>query len=433
MRALGKFRRLLWLGIIAFLSMLSIPLFMTLFVEPAKTGSLLFYSAGNAMKVSDYVNFYYAGWMAQSPDRLHVYDPEVRMRTSNQLVAPNKLGEPLYTGYLPIVFPMMVPFALFDLTTSYFLWCAVTVSFGMTVVALFASRVMQWPPRYIITFCLYALWSLPGFLTLHLGQVVWLLLGLDLIFFCGLLRNKDIPAGIALAFATVKPQYSIPLLAAALGAKRWKLAGTAILTLAALFILAGITIGFDNVARYPTLLHHTEQSDLTARVMASIRPILYAVLPPAPALQASMAIWILTSLGIAGLWFISRDKNDATKRWLGALTILLALATSPHTHCHDLLLIAAAAVMTIGDERRGGTRDREAVSRSARVAAQIWLIILIIYPIAGFVFYVMPVGPHLSRWPFVLTNLILVALAAICYSANFRSGAVVSADDSVLA
>lgn len=420
-QSLGKFRRLIWMGIISFFILLSVPLFAVLFIEPAQNGHLLVYEQGGALKVSDYVNFYYAGWMAQSPYRLQVYDPAVRMQTSNELIAPYRVGEPLYTGYLPIVFPMMVPFALLPITASFFVWSAITVTFGITILALFAHKVMNWPPRYIAVFCLCVLWSLPGFLTLHLGQVVWLLLGLDLIFFWGLLRNKDIPAGIALAITTVKPQYSIPLLAAAVGAQRWKLVGIAVATLATLFALAGLTIGFDNVARYPTLLHHTEQSDLTARVMASIRPMLYAVLPPAPALQASLAIWILTAIGIAFLWFISRDKSDATKRWLSALTILLALATSPHTHCHDLLLIAAAAVMTLdfGSARKPTTLER------------VWLSILIVYPFIGYVFYTMPVGPHLSRWPFVLTNLILVVLCALCYSANFRAGAV-STEDSVL-
>jgi hypothetical protein len=409
---LSRIRRLLWLGIIGFLVMLSIPLFFTVFIEPARTGHLLVYGDGRNLKISDYVNFYYAGWMARSADRLRVYDPEVRMETSNRLIAPHRVGEPLYTGYLPIVFPMMVPFALLGLTESYFLWLAVTFGFGVSMLALFGRRVMNWPWRYVVAFSLFWLWSLPGFLTLHLGQVVWLLLGLDLLFFWGLLTGRDLAAGISLALTFVKPQYSVFLLAAAIGAKRWKLVGISVLTLAALFGLAALTIGWENVVRYPTLLHHTEQSDYTARVMASIRPVLYAVLPPAPALQANLAVWVGSAIGIAVLWLFTRAKGEEARRWLSALTILAALATSPHTHCHDLLLIAAAALMTL-DITPGRKRS---------LPELLWIATLFIYPIAGFAFYIMPVGAHLSRWPFVLTNFILLTLCAICYWRAMAAG-----------
>ena len=61
--------------------------------------------------------------------------------------------------------------------------------------------------------------------------------------------------------------------------------------------------------------------------------------------------------------------------------------------------------------------------RKRSLAELLWIAILFVYPIAGFAFYIMPIGAHLSRWPFVLTNFILLTLCAICYWRAMAAGA----------
>src|SRR5262249_14733561 len=144
--------------------------------------------------------------------------------------------------------------------------------FGVTCLSLFLYHHMGWQPRYIALFCLVTLWSLVSLLNLYIGQVGWLLLGLDVLFFWGLLSNRDKMSGIALALTTIKPQYAIVFLGPVVGLRRWRILQYALITEAVLFLSAVLVLGWTTVSHYGQLLAHTETVDRDIACMASIRP-----------------------------------------------------------------------------------------------------------------------------------------------------------------
>lgn len=385
----------------AFLLMAAIPIFNILYVERAQQGNFLVYKLPDgALKLADFVPFYYAGKVVLSGESKHAYDPAVRMRISNQLVAPYTSPRPLYCGYMPFVFVLMVPFAMMPLLGSFYFWCFFTTAFGLTCLTLFLHYHMRWKRRYIALFCLVSLWSLVSLLNLYIGQVGWFLLGLDTLFFWGLLSNRDRMGGIALTLTTIKPQYAVIFFGAAVGLRRWRLLGVALITEVALFAAAVLVLGPTTVGQYGELLKHTETVDLDIFAMASIRPVLAMVLPHAPALAANLIILAAATGAVALLWNWKRKSGADVFHTLIAVTVLAALIASPHTHCHDCIMLALVAAVS-------PWRKRDCWE------AKTWLVMLAAFPLAGFLFYAMPASGPWMRWPFLLYNITLLMLSLL--------------------
>lgn len=408
----GKRSNLIWAGVLAFFALIGLPIVQLLVVEPLQTNSLLLYYSPAGLKISDFVNFYYAGWMVLQGKAALVYDHATRMEMSNRLVAPFTVGEPLYCGYLPFVFVLMVPFALLPLVPAYFFWCLVTLAFGAGMLILFLRNHMRWQPRHIALFVLVVLWSLPSVLNFRLGQVVWLLLGLDVLFFWGMLARRDRMAGIALGLSAVKPQYTLVLIAAAVGCRRWRLLAIALATLLGLVAAAVATLGWQTVIAYPTLLTHTETVDSAITVMMCVRPLLAAVLPHALALQINFFLLAGGMLLVGWLWRKSNDDSEDKQRWLVAVTMVVALLFSPHTHCHDALLLAIPAAMMRWDKVFQKASDWQ--TKTA-------ILLLGTMPLLGYVFYAMPNTGAVSRWPFILVDFLLL-LSGLLYIGRKTTG-----------
>ena len=61
----------------------------------------------------DFIHYYQCGAMALSPDRFQVYNPQLQLAWTNKLISPAHVDEIWFIQFVPFVFPLMIPFALF--------------------------------------------------------------------------------------------------------------------------------------------------------------------------------------------------------------------------------------------------------------------------------------------------------------------------------
>ena len=410
----SRLRRLGWFAAISFLLLLSIPTANLLVIRPLQEGTLLFYQMKDGpLRVADFVPFYYAAKAGTSEVRLQSYDYDVRMKLSNELVSPHRVGEPFYCGYLPIVFVLMAPLAPFGLVSGYYIWCIASLIFGVGMLGIWLRRETTASWRLALTFCLLALWSLPSVLCFRLGQVSWLLVAAYVAFFIGLFRSKDLLPAIMLALSTVKPQYTAVIMCSALGLRRFRLLLLAIGIELALFALATVQIGWSNILRYPSLLHHTEFSDGAATVMVSIRSYLYAVAGSDVGLKINFVLLVLAMIALTILWRQAVTYDRFTQRWLAALTVVTALVVSPHTHVHDDLLLALAAALTLKIPTERPITINKWLSSA-------WYGLICTFAFLGYYFYSWPSIGHMSRWPLLVINLLIWMVGIVIYVSLVR-------------
>lgn len=396
--------RLFWTALLGFLVLLSVSLTVLIFSDLLRTRAFIANSDGSTIHVTDFSNCYTAGQMSRSADRYRVYDPQVQLAWMNKLIAPARLADPFYNQMIPSYFAFMAPLTVFSPEVAYVLWCAFSVSFAVALMVLFLRRFTAWSKPQIALFCLLCVWSLPSAICLRLGQTVWVVCGFFFLYAWALFSKKDVIAGIALGLAMFKPQLVPALAMSAVGLGRGKTILAAIATQSLLLLIAGFVIGFDNVINYPHIVAHAETTaaGVAPERMTSFRAILTMAFGPATAIPLSALLWAVSLVISAALWYDGRNRSEAAQRWLLAITVLLSLLFTMHSHPFDLVLLALPACVTAMPSQPAATT----------IWARAWRVILYSYPILGYVLINIAGG---NRIPLIATNLVLLLLAVVQY------------------
>lgn len=185
-------------------------------------------------------------------------------------------------------------------------------------------------------------------MSLRMGQQSYIYLILESLFFWALLKRRELLAGIALAFVSMKPHYCLFLACSALAQKRWKLIAAAATTELLLLTAAALVLGWQNVIGYPAMLMHAEQTTaflgVEAQKMVSFRGLATVLFGTQFSLHASMFVMAIGLVCTLVLWKRAQIKGLTDLSWPIALTVLLSLVTSPHTHVYDLVLMGIVAI-----------------------------------------------------------------------------------------
>jgi hypothetical protein len=368
----------------------------------------LFVSISNGhLAFSDFVLFYLAGKMTLSPDAHNVYDPQTQLAWFNQLLAPWHLDKPFYFQDMPFVFPLMTPLAHLPMQNAFFVWLAVCIPFGLAALYLILSRETKLSRLQKLAVLLGVLASFPALTNIRMGQQAWFLLAFECLYFCALFAKRDIAAGVALACTSFKPHYSLFFLIPALALKRWKLIASAAIFELGLCILAGITIGWQNVFSYPQILMHAESTKdflgVASSKMISIRGITSLLLPQEIAVPLCFLVMILALVGSYFLWQkLIAQKQDL--KFATCLTVLLCLVASPHSHAYDLPLLAILAITL-------PTTDIMAANKLKLNYLRAWCLLLISYPLISWCLPMLAsINLSLPFALFFVLNLTLLAL-----------------------
>jgi len=343
-----------------------------------RAGKMFAWVDATSYSFSDFVHFYQCGQLTLSADHNRVYDPGVQLEWFNRLFTNYRWSQPHFIQYVPFVFPLCVPLTLLPMAQSFVVWAALSLAGGLIALYLLCRRAGQLSRLTAAAIMLGATASWPSALTIRIGQQSWLLTALFALYCLSWLRRRDITAGIMLALTSFKPHYTLFLAVPALAGGRFRLLAAAAATEAALLALAGLTIGWQNVLSYPSIVMHADASRSFLGVhpekMVCIRGLLDALLPHESVLPASLAVMCL-ALAAAAVGWRKAVGQDARRARLGlALIILSALFFSPHTHFYDYLVLGVAAALTLR------SASAPALARERPWPRASWGLLLYLYP-----------------------------------------------------
>jgi hypothetical protein len=364
--------------------------------------------------VSDFVLFYESGYLAKSPQRLHVYDPDVQMATMNRLIAPDHINKVFYCQYVPQVFVLMAPLAVLPINIAYTVWYFFMLGCGIFAINLLMSDEGRFDKmdRWLMTAAVVS--SIPSMVALKIGQSSWFLVLFLSLFYLGLKYGREAKAGINLALFTIKPQYFPLFVVALFSARRWRIIAWAAAAEAVLLGISAVVLGWRNIINYPNIVLHADTtasfSGVNPESMVSLRSVLTPFLPQTAVVATSFALLLLGAVAVYAIWR-AMVANRLNVQWAMALTTVACLVLSPHSHVYDLLLLSIPAALTLPS--LGAMR----LWQQSTPALRVWSFVLFFYPLLSYFAYWLG-----QQWIFVLMNVTLLASGLIHVNSKKPAG-----------
>lgn len=413
-----KWRKLLSFGYLSFLLLWLLVTWGEL-VRLGQVNELFFLRLNDSPYISDFVNHYKAAIMVWTPHRYQVYDPSVQLAWINYVIRPEHLDQVFYWQYPPYVYAMLAPLAFVSLTYAYGIWCASAVVWGCFTLYFLLRNQGSLSGRQIVLFLVGTMAAMPAWLTLRLGQFSFLLLGLTALFILCWCSRRDAYAGVVLAVTTIKLQFIPFFLVPVLVCKRWKVLAYFVVGELSLVLLAGFTVGWDNVWGYPRVLLGAETTSNFAGVseqeMVNIRGMLSLLMPGVSTMLASCVALFVGIMMTGWLWLKVCRGNSNNIAWAMSTTVLVCLLASPHVHRQDLLLLAIPAALTLP------VVSFFDLSKIGPTIFRLWCGVFLAYPLLGWVaFLFKDIFGYLRIQPLGLLNLVLLTLGVVCAIKNRR-------------
>ncbi len=384
---------LLILGCLVFV-LLWLLIFCLLLFTPEDHQYFSSVNADGVTSVSDFIHYYQAGAMTLSPDRHFVFDPATQLKWTNALIYPNKIDVVFYFQGMPYTFPMLAPLAMLPKSTAFIVWSLVSLITGITGLCLlstkFLGKELGWSKIELTLFLASALVSAPSIVNYRIGQSGWLLVGLFSFYFWFLAKKQHVLSGAVLSLSTFKPQYTPLLLVPLVSGRRWLALASFLCVEVLQIILAGATIGWENVLNYPHILFTAETSKEVAGVypeqMISLRSLLSLLGNAQLALIVNAICLLVATVACFYIWRQRWTKDDDNTfvyffRWQAAVTLVLCLLLSPHTHIGDLSILAVSAALTLPMSGMKGN------SMQADLSAKLWTITFFTFPLFSWLIY----------------------------------------------
>jgi hypothetical protein len=307
----------------------------------------------------------------------------------------------------------MAPLATFPLEKAYTIFYATTLLFGMGMLIFLNAKLKRFSPLEMTIFCLAVYSSGSSVITLRIGQTSWLLLGFLCLFYYGLKWKRETLCGIALSFLTLKYQYT-PLFAIALFTlSRWRILLSALVMECVLLFISGLSIGWQNVFNYPSILLQHDSSAIKygpyGEHMICLRGILTILINAKIAGTLSKFVLLAAAFGIYRFWQIVITKQLSLE-WAFSVTLLACFLFSPYCFTYDLVLLSLPALLTLPNLEIGK------LLASPNKSLKVWTFVLVCYPVLTWLAFLFT-----QFWPCFVFNSILLATGLNCTFASNRS------------
>lgn len=312
------------------------------------------YQRDGAVYTCDFILYYNNGKLAWSAlrDHINIYDPVLQNEGLEQLVGM-KLDKIFYSQYPPYLFLLMMPLPFLPLKTVWVLW-EVFGLIGIVCSIVFLVKTFELTKFKKACLLAGALASFPYWLCFRLAQVALVLYPAFLGYFVCLQNKKWFQAGLLGGFCLLKLQYApvMFLVGVILGGIKF-FAGFSLMGL--IYLLGSIfVLGWQNVGGYPEALKFGEiggqVTGVSPETQQNIRGQLVCLLnSDGPEIHKAVTVlWIIASLALAYVWYKNRKAilqgNNRIFMYLGSITLLSLLITSPHTHKQDYVFVILPAV-----------------------------------------------------------------------------------------
>lgn len=343
------------------------------------------YILGDTININDYFQYYKSAKLAYSDKAHKVYDPETQFEFENELVKPLKSDKVYFSQYPPIIFPLVYPLSLVEYNVGYTLWCIVQAAAGMLSLWLMAASLGPLRRRERIILMMGVMSTIPAYLGLWHGNVVFFMLACFSLYVYGFMNNKNVVGGAAMAISAYKPQYAPIMLIPSFVKWRWKLFAAMIVLDVVLILIAGTIVGWDNIINYPKIVSDAELKSAEFRgvnphLMVCLRGVLTHFLPYESNFKAAAMIYFVSFVPLLVFWWKLRAvENKQLLLWALALTVVFDLIFCPHVHFHDSILLAIPAALTLPV-----VSPLQALKLPS-VSERIWCLILLLYPVYSWI------------------------------------------------
>jgi hypothetical protein len=342
-----------------------------------KDNELLAATVNNRPRVSDFAVFYNAAKLAHVnfyERKIDVYSPSEQEQSLRTITAPVVAEKPLLAIYPPYFFGMVMPLSAVPAGTAWMIWCTLG-AISLLLTLYFITKSDQFKSPFVRYFAfLGVLCCYPAWLSFRLGQVSLFLPAAIAAFWYLLIARRYLLAGIVSGFCMLKVQYLPMLAVVGLIMGRAKYLGGLLIAMVALFGLSIYTLGWDNILSFPGAVHYNETSanagGVSPEMMQNFRGMLTVILGgETPDIRmAALAIFVVLCVSITELWWRMRKHGLTEKKLLkgAAVTTLIMLIASPHTHTQDYLAAAPAAIWlwqaTANDDRASSLYIRRTIA-----------------------------------------------------------------------
>lgn len=373
-------------------------------------------NGANSFSFIDYVAFYSAGKIVLSDTRAQIYQFATQLAAYNKTLTES-LGAKISVDHIPLgqsvpwFFAMLAPFSLMPILISYIAWCLA----GMSLSGFWLWKILRqngYTSLFSGLFLLDVAGSYPYEHLMDDGQNSAFILAALAFMLYSWFRGNHIASGVGLALVSIKPQYAVFLLIPVIAMRRWKVLASAAVTGSVLVIVSALIFGMKTLIEYPALLHQTEKNDpaVFPTWMVSIRGPLSIVMDLDLALNISTILFAIAFLVMLGFWlrFVSKASQNKIRIAM-AITLLVCMLTSPHTHIYDLVIFAAAVAVV---------PMRSFFETAGLPAAGVlWSRVMVLYPLISFCIYLlteipsfMPFGHEILGVGFFVLDCILLAI-----------------------
>jgi hypothetical protein len=367
-----RLKRQVWVGYLAALIFWSIGAY-GLILQFVQSNELLALRIAGRPYISDFVNVYNAGVLGRMGRSVNIYDAKVQAAMTEKVVAPVVPEATFYLQAPPNVFVAFIPLSFFSPVGAWFVYCSLTLAANLLAIGWLAWKYFDQP--FARTFCLAAAFaSFPMWSGIRQGNSSLLLIP-PLVLFWWLLQNrKFFAAGLATGLLLVKVQYLpfIGLIGLAIGGVRY-LGGAVLSGLVVLGVSIAV-LGLDNVLEWPRVLLHAETATsyvgVAAEKMQNIRGMIAALTGHVDTHAGKLISAIgcvVAGFGLGAVWWRKWSKRPELFEVYAALSTMIMLIFSIHTHSHDYVLMLLACLWLYVAAKSGRFPERAArhISRLA--------------------------------------------------------------------
>ncbi|MCW5823918.1 MAG: DUF2029 domain-containing protein [Cyanobacteria bacterium TGS_CYA1] len=312
------------------------------------------YERDGSVYTCDFILYYNNGKLAWRAfqDHINIYDPVLQNEGLQQLVKM-KLDKIFYSQYPPYLFLLMMPLPFLPIKTVWVLW-EVFGLLGVICSIILLVEKLELGKFKKACLVVASLSSFPYWLCFRLAQVALLLYPAFLGYFICLQNKKWFQAGLLGGFCLLKLQYAPVMFLLGLILGGWQFfAGFSLMGI--IYLLGSIfVLGWKNVGGYPEALKFGEiggqVTGVSPETQQNIRGQLVCLLNnDGPQIHAVVSVlWLLVSLTLAYVWFKNRrpvlQGNNRIFMYMGSITLLSLLISSPHTHKQDYVFVILPAV-----------------------------------------------------------------------------------------
>ena len=381
-----------------------------------KDGTLFARVIGGHPYINDSVQLHSAALLAHrcAGGRIDIYDPAVQDQSLRALIEPIVPQTLQYLQYPPQFFALVQPFSVLSLQSAYFVWCGLALILILWTLWILCKD--YFASAFARSFVFIAtLGGYPAWLSFELGQTSLYQFPATIGFWLLLRAKRAFTAGLLSALLLVKLQYMPAMILIGLILGRGRYAAGLLLSSSVLAVLTVLTVGMDNILKYPSALQFGETNaqvgGVAANMMQNFRGEMIVLSFQDEHLihQLSLALFAVGIIASVLLWV---KLYPQMKKCLGedafgicaGISILVSLIFSPHTHIQEFLP-ASLAIVFLSPLLKNGPNK----------ALNIILSVLMIgFPILSWLFFLfLPIFQMYKVQPYLFWDLALLLVSGL--------------------